>query len=53
MVKDGKLDILPASGVGAPGTLNIFNYDNPALLDSVFISDSTSGSDVASNFSRS
>ena len=50
--KDGKLDILAASGVGAPGTLNVFNYDNLALLDSVFISDSTMGSDVASNFSR-
>ena len=50
--KDGKLDILAASGVGAPGTLNVFNYDNLALIDSVFISDSTLGSDVASNFSR-
>jgi hypothetical protein len=50
--KDGKLDILAASGVGAQGTLNVFNYDNLALLDSVFISDSTLGSDVASNFSR-
>jgi hypothetical protein len=50
--KDGKLDILAASGFGAPGTLNVFNYDNLALVDSVFISDSTLGSDVASNFSR-
>ena len=50
--KDGKLDILAASGVGVPGTLNVFNYDNLALLDSVFISDSTLGFDVASNFSR-
>jgi len=50
--KDGKLDILAASGVGAPGTLNVFNYDNLALLDTLFISDSTLGSDVASNFSR-
>jgi hypothetical protein len=50
--KDGRLDILAASGVGVPGTLNVFNYDNLALLDSVFISDSTMGSDVASNFSR-
>ena len=50
--KDGKLDILAASGVGAPGTLNVFNYDNLALLDTLFISDSTLGCDVASNFSR-
>ena len=50
--KDGKLDILAASGVGVPGTLNVFNYDNLALIDSVFISDSTLGSDVGSNFSR-
>ena len=50
--KDGKLDILAASGVGVPGTLNVFNYDNLALLDTLFISDSTLGSDVASNFSR-
>ncbi len=50
--KDGKLDILAASGVGAPGTLNVFNYDNLALIDTLFISDSTLGFDVASNFSR-
>ena len=50
--KDGKLDILAAPGLGAPGTLNVFNYDNLALIDSVFISDSTLGFDVASNFSR-
>ena len=50
--KDGKLDILAASGVGAPGILNVFNYDNLALLDTLFISDSTLGFDVASNFSR-
>ena len=50
--KDGKLDILAASGVGVPGTLNVFNYDNLALLDTLFISDSTLGFDVASNFSR-
>ena len=50
--RDGKLDILATSGVGSPGTLNVFNYDNLALLDSMFISDSTLGCDVASNFSR-
>ena len=50
--KDGKLDILAASGVGASGILNVFNYDNLALIDTLFISDSTLGFDVASNFSR-
>ena len=50
--KDGKLDILAASGFGASGILNVFNYDNLALIDTLFISDSTLGFDVASNFSR-
>ena len=49
--RDGTLDILAASGVGAPGTLNVFEYDNLALIDAMFISDSTLGTDVASNFS--
>ena len=49
---DGTLDILAASGVGARGTMNVFNYENLDLIDAMFISDSTQGTDVASNFSR-
>lgn len=50
--RDGFLDLLTVSGTGAPGTLNIWNYQTQALIDSVFISDSTNGTDVATNFSR-
>ncbi len=50
--QDGKLEIVVASGVGAPGTINIFSYDNLAMIDSMFISNSLSGAYVASNFSR-
>ena len=48
---DGDLDILAASGVGAPGTMNVFDYGSLDLIDAMFISDSTQGTDVASNFS--
>jgi len=32
--------------------MNVFNYENLDLIDAMFISDSTQGTDVASNFSR-
>lgn|GEM_PF-1696286 len=38
---DGTLDILAASGVGARGTMNVFNYETLDLIDALFISDST------------
>jgi hypothetical protein len=50
--KDGALDILAASGAGARGTMNVFDYETLDLIDAMFISDSTQGTDVASNFSR-
>ena len=50
--KDGALDILAASGAGARGTMNVFDYETLDLIDAMFISDSTQGTDVASNFSQ-
>jgi autotransporter-associated beta strand protein len=47
---DGDLDILAASGPGAQGTLNAFNYNNLALIDSMFISDSVNGVVGGNNF---
>ena len=47
---DGDLDILAASGPGAQGTLNAFNYNNLALIDSMFISDSVNGVVAGNNF---
>jgi hypothetical protein len=44
--KDGALDILAASGVGARGTMNVFNYDTLDLIDAMFISDSTQGTAI-------
>ena len=47
---DGDLDILAASGPGAQGTLNAFNYNNLELIDSVFIGDSVNGVVAGNNF---
>ena len=47
---DGDLDILAASGPGAQGTLNAFNYQNLELIDSMFISDSVNGVVAGNNF---
>ena len=49
--RDGKLDIVVASSLGAPGTVNVFNYQDLSLIDAFFISDSMLGTDVANNFS--
>jgi hypothetical protein len=50
MDADGDLDILAASGPGAQGTLNAFNYQNLELIDSMFISDSVNGVVAGNNF---
>ena len=47
---DGDLDIMAASGPGAQGTLNAFNYQNLELIDSMFISDSINGVVAGNNF---
>jgi hypothetical protein len=47
---DGDLDILAASGPGAQGTLNAFNYNNLEMIDSVFIGDSVNGVVAGNNF---
>jgi hypothetical protein len=47
---DGDLDILAASGPGAQGTLNAFNYNNLELIDSVFIGNSVNGVVGGNNF---
>ena len=50
MDADGDLDIMAASGPGAQGTLNAFNYQNLELIDSMFISDSVNGVVAGNNF---
>jgi len=41
---------MAASGPGAQGTLNAFNYQNLELIDSMFISDSVNGVVAGNNF---
>ena len=44
--------IRSCSGVGAKATMNALFYNTLDLIDAIFISDSTQGTDVASNISR-
>lgn len=47
--RDGFLDLLAASGAGARGTLNAFDYNSGRLLDARFVGEGRSGVSIASN----
>jgi hypothetical protein len=50
--RNGRLDIVAASGPGIPGRLSTYDYADWSLIDSLFISDSLNGVAAATNFAR-
>ena len=50
--RNGVLDLLAASGLGAMGTVRAFDFDTLAELESLFVSNVTDGVFIATNFSR-
>ena len=50
--RNGRLDIVAASGPGIPGQLSTYDYADWSLIDSLFISDSLNGVAAATNFAR-
>ncbi len=50
--RNGRLDIVAASGPGIPGRLSTYDYVDWSLIDSLFISDSLNGVAAATNFAR-
>ena len=50
--RNGRLDIVAASGPGIPGRISTYDYADWSLIDSLFISDSLNGVAAATNFAR-
>ena len=46
--RDGALDLLTGSG----GRMNVFRYQDLELVDSVYVTSSTNGFDIANNYAR-